>query len=70
LGTSNQNWPRDFAGIAAYVVGALLIIHSIWQGISRRPAPTEQVSLFWGLFFLALLILCGFIIHISFTTQQ
>jgi hypothetical protein len=60
---SFQNWPRDFAAIATYVIGALLIIHSIWQRISRRPAPPEQVSLFWGLFLLALLIFFGLLIR-------
>jgi hypothetical protein len=63
LRVAYQSWPHDLAAIAAYVAGALLVIHSIWLGISRRPAPREGISFFWGALLLALLILCGLIIH-------
>jgi hypothetical protein len=54
---------RDWLVAATYFCGALLIIHSVWQRFSRRPAPPEQISLFWGIFLLAVLVLCGFIIQ-------
>ena len=51
--------PRDWVA-ATYFVGALLIIRTIWLGISRRPAPPERISLFWGVLLLVMLIFCGF----------
>lgn len=63
LRVAYQSWPHDLAAIGTYVSGALLVIHSIWQCISRRPAPREEVSLFWGVLLLAILIFCGFIMH-------
>jgi hypothetical protein len=56
---------RDFSIAAAYFVGALLVIREFWLGISRRPAPPERISLFWGVLLLALVALCAFLIQPS-----
>lgn len=54
---------RDFSVAATYFVGALVIMREFWLGISRRPAPREQISVFWGIFVLALLALFGLLIQ-------